>query len=198
MTATITPWGYAIDGAIPDIITVAEFNQLTANRFAADPMLSTTISAASAAIRDYCGWHVAPAATCIAGCYGGSRLLHLPFRAVSSITKIEENGVELDPSTYALDPRGLGEIARKGGFFWCGLGWNTITVTAVAGYDLTAVPMLTQAVVQLVSSAMAGPLGVKEEHAGQVGITYANAGGGVTMTSAVCACLAPYRVEEVA
>ena len=196
MTATITPWGYAIDGAIPDIITVAEFNQLTANRFAADPMLSTTISAASAAIRDYCGWHVAPAVTCIAGVYGGSRLLHLPFRAVSSITKIEENGVELDPSTYALDPRGLGEIARKGGFFWCGLDWNTITVTAVAGYDTPAI--LKQVCAQIVGNALAGPLGVKEEHAGQVGITYANAGAGVTMTSAVCACLAPYRVEEVA
>ena len=71
-----------------------------------------------------------------------------------------------------------------------------ITVTAVAGYDTPAI--LKQACAQIVGNALAGPLGVKEEHAGQVGITYANAGAGVTMTSAVCACLAPYRVEEVA
>ena len=198
MTATITPWGYAVDGSIPDIITVAEFNVLTNNRFAADPMLSTTISAASAAIRDYCGWHVAPSAKCIAGCFGGSRLLHLPFRGVSSISKIEENGVELDPSTYSLDPRGLGEVYRTGGFYWCGLRWHRITVYAQAGYDLAAAPILKQALIQLVSSSLAGPLGVKEEHAGQVGITYANAGAGIVLSPQVTACLDPYRVEEVA
>lgn len=198
MTAITTPWGYAIDGAIPDIMTVAEFNAATANRFSADPMLPTTLAAAQAAIRDYCGWHVAPSATCIASSWGGTRVLHLPFRAVSSITKVEENGIELPPTAYALDPRGLGEVYRRGGYFWCGLGWNTITVTAKAGYDLAAAPMLAQALVQLVSSSMAGPLGVKEEHAGQVGITYANAGAGVMLTPQVCACLDPYRVEEVA
>ena len=196
MTQTITPWGYSVEGALPDLVTVAEFNAMTGSRFASDPMLATAISAASQAIRDYCGWHVAPQLTCHARCYGGNRMLHLPFRC-SSVTKVEENGVELAPSQYQLDPRGLGEVYRRSGF-WCGLSWNVIEVTAPAGYDLAAMPLLKQAVAQVVGGALAGPLGVKEEHAGQVGITYSNPGGGVYLDSRVCSCLNAYKVEEVA
>ena len=196
MTQTLTPWGYSVEGTLPDLVTVSEFNTMTGNRFASDPMLSTTISAASQAIRDYCGWHVSPSMTAYATCYGGSRALHLPFRC-SSITKVEENGVELPSTRYRLDARGLGEVYATSGF-WCGLAWNDIEVTAVAGYDLTSMPLLKQALVQVVGSALAAPLGVKEEHAGQVGITYSNSGGGISLDSRVCSCLNAYRVEEVA
>lgn len=198
MPLTMTPWGYSVNGSLPDLITTSEFNTLTGSKWASDPMLATAISAASAAIRDYCGWHVAPSLTCVAHCFGGGRMLHLPFRGVSSITKVEQNGVELPATAYRLDPRGLGEVYRTDGFYWCGLSWSYIDVTAIAGYDASAATLLKMAVVQTVGAALAGPLGVKEEHAGNVGITYSNPGGGIVLDSRVRACLDAYKVEEVA
>ena len=192
----LTPWGYEVDGSLPPIVSVAEFNTMTGNRFASDPMLATTILAASAAIRDYCGWHVAPSLTVTSKAWGGSRFLFLPWMAMTAVQSVKENGVEIDPSCYDWQSKGI--IRRRDGFYWCDANWSTIEVTATAGYSLPAAPILAQAVVQLVSNSMAGPLGVKEEHAGEVGITYSNPGGGITMTPQLCACLSAYKLEEVA
>ena len=201
MTQTMTPWGYSVEGTLPPLLSVTEFNTLTGSRWANDPMLSTTLAAASQAIRDFCGWHVSPSLTCYATCYGNSRLLHLPFRGVSAIAKVEINGVELPSTAYRLDARQLGEVYRTDGYYWPCFGWTDIEVKATAGYPATIMPVLSQVLVQLVSTSLASPIGVKEEHAGQVGITYNAPGGiagGVTLTDRDMACLAPYRVEEVA
>lgn len=198
---TMTPWGYTVAGSLTDLMTVAEFNALTANRWASDPMLETTLAAASQAIRDYCGWHVAPAAVCVAGCYGGGRLLHLPFRGIQGNVTVTVGGETLDSSCYAMDPRGMGSVYRTDGCCWPTLDRAPVTVTATAGYDVSTLPLVAQVLVQLVGSSLTAPIGVKEEHAGQVGITYNAPGGiagGITLTDRDMACLNPYRVEEVA
>ena len=55
----LTPWGYEVD-ELPDLITVSDFNAATNNRYAGDARIEPAIASASAAIRAWCGWHVAP------------------------------------------------------------------------------------------------------------------------------------------
>lgn len=190
----LTPWGYEVE-YLPAILTIEEFNTLTANRWASDPLAEQAVLAASAAIRNYCGWHVAPAVTCKATVPGGGRMLHLPFMGVTSVS-VSIEGVEL-PST-AYDWRREGIVRRIDGLWWpC--RWGSVVVEATAGYEADAI--LKQVVVQLAGNAIAAPLGVKEEHAGQVGISYNTTNGiagGISLTARDMACLAPYRVEGVA
>ena len=63
----MTTWGYAIEDAeeLTDLLTVEEFNAITANKYAGDARIQEAIKAASMAIRNYCGWHIFPQLACI-------------------------------------------------------------------------------------------------------------------------------------
>ena len=197
----LTPWGDEIVLAqgqtMPDLRTKAQFNTATGSQFASVEGLDIALAAASSAIRNYCGWHVAPALTCKAKSWTGGRFLFTPWMAMSAVSSVVENGVTLDASTY--DWRSSGVIRRRDGFCWCDLPWNTIEVTATAGYD-TIDNVLQQVIIQLVGNALAAPLGVREEHAGQVGISYNQTGtgmtGGVTLTPRDEALLEVYVKRE--
>ena len=197
----LTPWGYEIvlaqGQAMPDLMTVEQFNAATGNRFASNDSLSIAIAAASSAIRNHCGWHVAPALTCKVKTWGGGAYLFTPWMAMSAVSSVTQNGVALDSSAY--DWKSNGVIRRTDGFFFADFPWNTIEVTATAGYE-TIDPLLQQVIVQLVGNALAAPLGVREEHAGNVGITYNQTGsgmtGGVTLTARDEALLEAYVKRE--
>lgn len=190
----LTPWGYEVED-LPAILTIEEFNTLTANRWASDPLAEQAVTAASAAIRNYCGWHVAPALKCTATVPGGGRMLHLPFMGVTSVA-VSVEGVEIPSTAYDWLREGI--VRRIDGLWWpC--RWGSVSVTATAGYEADAI--LKQVVVQLAGNAIAAPLGVKEEHAGQVGISYNTTNGiagGISLTARDMACLDIYRVEGVA
>lgn len=191
----LTPWGYEVTD-LPDILTVEEFNGLTGNKWATDPMAVQAVSAASAAIRNYCGWHVAPSLTCTATVMGGGRMLHLPFMGMTACNAVKVEGVTISPSAYEWRREGI--LRRVDGFYWPPK-WGAITVEAVAGYEADAI--LKQVCAQVAGNAIAAPMGVREEHAGNVGISYNASGGiagGVTLTARDMACLDVYRVEGVA
>lgn len=191
----LTPWGYEVS-SLPDIMTLEEFNEATGNAFATNAALPLALSAASAAIRNHCGWHVAPALTCTATVYGGGRVLDLPWMGMTAVASVTEEGTVLDPSRY--DWRAEGLIRRRDGFYWPER-WGSVVVTATAGY--TADAILKQVIAQLVGNAIAAPAGVREEHAGDVGISYNAAdgiAGGLTLTARDAACLTTYKIEGVA
>ena len=197
----LTPWGYEIVLAqgqtMPDLMTKAQFNTATGSQFVSAEGLDIALAAASAAIRNYCGWHIAPSLTCKATSWGGGRYLFLPWAAMTAVASVTENGVTLDPARYDWAAKGV--IRRRDGFYWCDAAWNTIVVTATAGYD-TVDNVLQQVIIQLVGNALVAPLGVREEHAGQVGITYNQTGngmtGGITLTPRDEALLEPYVKRE--
>ena len=56
----MTTWGYELPDAesLADIISVEEFNTMTAGRYTGDVRISSGIAAASLALRNYCGWHL--------------------------------------------------------------------------------------------------------------------------------------------
>lgn len=195
MTDTLTPWGYDVTGTLPDILTLDEFNTLTGNRWAADPLAAQAVTAASDAVRNYCGWHVAPAMACTVRAVGGGRVLNLPWRGMRSVESVTVCGTVVPSTAYTWAQNGI--IRRLDGFYWPHR-WD-IEVKATAGYDTPAI--LKQVCAQIAGNAIAAPMGVKEEHAGQVGITYNAAGGiagGVTLTARDMACLDAFRVVGVA
>ena len=64
--STLTTWGYALTDvdALPGIMTLSEFNDITAGKYLTDGRVEHSIKAAASAIRNFCGWHIYPALTC--------------------------------------------------------------------------------------------------------------------------------------
>lgn len=177
MSAVFTPWGYSV-ASLPALMTVTEFNTATGNKYADMPQaqISAAIDAASAAVRNVCGWHVAPSLECTATVTAGDELtgervrrFALPAAYVSGIISVTEDGNELTAGQFAAMPNGL--MQRT-----CFKAWsnriNGVTVEYVAGYDAAAVPDFTNAVVHVIEAALTIPTGVASEMAGGVSISY--------------------------
>lgn len=88
---------------------------------------------ARALARRYCGWHVSPVVTdeeiTLDG--PGHRLLALPTLALTALSSVVENGVELDLSTLTWSNTGL--VAKRDGSPWTDQ-LAGITVTMSHGY----------------------------------------------------------------
>lgn len=61
-----SPWGYIYDSeTLPDLINTTEFAQFTNGKYGTtDARILPNIASASAAIRNFCGWHIAPSLDC--------------------------------------------------------------------------------------------------------------------------------------
>lgn len=191
----LTPWGYSIDAqSVPEIIDVTTFNQITGNRYAGDERVESAISAATASIRAYCGWHVAPVLTCECVMDGECGDIWLPCVGLRSVESVEFGGVGQVVSgfnrygrvrTASPQPRGLGNVS----------------VSYTAGFDVAAAPDLADVIAQRVVAAVAlGSYGIASESAGGVSISYSGTAlsdaGGVFLTDAVKAALTPYRLVK--
>lgn len=187
----LTPWGYSVD-SIPGIITVEQFNSMTGNRWASDSRIESAIASASASIRAYCGWHVAPSLTCTMVLDGERGDIWLPTCALTAVSSVEFDGVEQTVAgfnhrgrvrTQAPQPRGLGNVE----------------VTYTAGYDLASMPDLADVVKGRVIAAIAlTSYGISQETAGSLSISYSSSAlsdaGGYFLPESVRAMLAPYRL----
>lgn len=199
--AVMTPWGYEVtataDGqaldALPPIVGLPEFRELVPDLSSTDERVGLVLASASAAVRDWCGWHVGPALSCEIVGDGEGRSLVLPLMGLRSVTSVLVSGVVLDPSDYEWRQSGLLRLTH--GTFPD--AWRSVTVSCVAGYESDA---LAQVVAQLAANALVAAPGVAEEHAGGVGITYNRTGdgvtGGVRLLASDREALAPYRIAR--
>lgn len=185
-----TPWGYTVD-SLPSIITVEEFRLLCPGMSSTFEQLQAVLDAVSSAIRDYCGWHVAPSLECTYTGEGEGHLLVLPAMGVTSVTSLE-----------------IGDSAVSG-FEWSASGmvrlktsefpdvWRSVECVYTAGFDSAAIG---QVVAQIASNAIAAAPGVANERAGNVSITYNQTGsgitGGVSLLPRDYSLLAPYRLTR--
>ena len=194
-----TPWGYEIVGDMPSLIDASTFNRMTGNRFEGMDV-SATLSAVSATIRGYCGWHVAPNVTCYVETNGPGRIITVPTLAMTDLIEVTENGEELDVDDIEWLSSGL--IRKPPSMCWHHPGWHpkwrSVHVTYESGYDMDAVPDLAAIVSQVASNHLAAPAGVRSERAGNVEIAYnsmaSGVSGGVTLLGRDMAMLAPYRL----
>lgn len=186
----LTPWSYEVD-ELPDLITVSDFNAATNNRYAGDARIEPAIASASAAIRAYCGWHVAPVLDCSITLDGEAGDIWLPTNALASVTSAKVGGE--DVTVTGSNRRGRVRLAHK----TCGLG--NVAIDYVAGYDVAACPDLMGVVVQRVMASVAmTTYGVSQETAGGVSISYSGSAlsdlGSAFLPDSVKAALSTYRL----
>lgn len=186
----LTPWGYEVD-ELPDLITVSDFNAATNNRYAGDARIEPAIASASAAIRAYCGWHVAPVLDCSITLDGEAGDIWLPTNALASVMSAKVGGE--DVTVTGSNRRGRVRLAHK----TCGLG--NVAIDYVAGYDVAACPDLMGVVVQRVMASVAmTTYGVSQETAGGVSISYSGSAlsdlGSAFLPDSVKAALSTYRL----
>lgn len=187
----MTPWGYEME-SIPPLVSVEDFNTMTGGAYVSNPRVETALLAASQAVRDKCGWHVSPSATCTAYPEGGGYMLRLPAAYVSGITSITEDGAVLDSSEYEFRRNGL--VRRKCHRFTP--NWDGLTVVYTAGYDAGAAVGLAETVRTITEGVLSVAAGVTSESADGVTISYkANASSiAAALTDQQDASLAPYKV----
>lgn len=186
----LTPWGYEVD-ELPDLITVSDFNAATNDRYAGDARIEPAIASASAAIRAYCGWHVAPVLDCSITLDGEAGDIWLPTNALASVTSAKVGGE--DVTVTGSNRRGRVRLEHK----TCGLG--NVAIDYVAGYDVAACPDLMGVVVQRVMASVAmTTYGVSQETAGGVSISYSGSAlsdlGSAFLPDSVKAALSTYRL----
>lgn len=196
MTAMVTPWGYSVDAdccGLPPLLDVAHFHRLVPNISSSDARIGEMLAGISQALRDYCGWHIGPSLECTYTGEGEGRLLMLPAMGVTAVSSLKIGGDTVDPSEYEWT--GAGMVRLKCGRFPD--VWRSVECTYTAGFPLDAVA---QVAAQVASNALVASPGVREEHAGSVGISYNETGagitGGVSVLSRDLALLAPYRLAR--
>jgi len=198
----LTNWGYLIDTdetQLPDMINMTEFDNLTARKYAGDARIAPNISAAQAAIRNYCGWHVSPSLPCIfeADSISTGRVIQLPARFVSSVESVTFNGEELPPESYHPKNNGLLYFDRK----FLGCSWGDIIVKYTAGVPDGLMDAIKELIAHRVTHALAQSYGVQSEAAGGVSVTYnatwTNNARATALPSDNKEVLAPYRLQGV-
>jgi len=182
----MTNWGYYVE-SLPPIMEADELRTF-ANLSATDERLTAILDSVSYAVRDYCGWHVTPELECTYIGQGEGNLLMLPCMGVTGIVSLTVNGSAVTEYEWTR----AGMVRLKSGAFPD--SWRSVTCVFTAGYTSTAVA---QTVAQIALNALVAAPGVREEHAGEVGITYNQTGsgisGGVSILGRDKEILAPYR-----
>ena len=189
-----TAWGYEVDGTIPPLLTSDQFNSITGGKYSDDLRVSMALDAASQAIRNACGWHIAPSLPCRATVTADGKLVKLAANYVSEIESLTEDGTALiDGQDFEWRRDGL---IRRACFRNFSSRWGGITVEYTAGYEPEATPDLAEAVRSIAEGVLALPVGVMSESADGVSISYsANAASvAAALTDRQRAALEPYRL----
>ena len=161
-----TPWGYSVDAqTLPDIVSVAEFNAATGNRYAGSTEIEPALKAAQEAIRNYCGWHISPSLKCTFtdDTLPRKRVIQLPATHVASVTSVTVDGQAV---TFRAKTNGLvrtdAPMHRD--------EWQDAVIVYQAGIDDCEV--VKDLIIHRATHALAVPAGVQSETAGGVSITY--------------------------
>lgn len=174
----LTNWGYTFTeiSELPDLITAAEYNAYTNGKYAgyAD-QIGVEISAASASVRNFVGWHLGPSESCALQTsmfdrrvirVGGDLLIQLPARFVTEVESVQVGGVEYE--RYILDPSGLLRVIGAGHADQ----YDTVEVQYTAGLPDALIAPVKELIAHRVTHAIAVPPGITSEASGGVSVTY--------------------------
>lgn len=199
MSDLLTNWGYTIENtaSLPDLMTVAEFNALTGNKFVNDSRVSSLLASAQITVRNFCGWHLYPSLPCKyeADSINVSRCIQLPSKFVSGVASLTLNGeTVLD---YHVKTNGL--VFLDGSVL--GKSWNDVVVKFTSGLGDSQIGALKEILAGRIANALTNSYGVQSESAGGVSITYslnwASHASAASITDPLIAALTPYRMQEV-
>lgn len=204
MSMRLTNWGYSVDGELTEFITPEEFNAFTAGKFAGDARIEPNIKAGTAAIRNYCGWHLYPELPCelstsffdrrISEGRGGI-MIQLPTRFATGITEVLIDGAQYNDCV--LEPNGLLKVYRVNYH----QEYTPIVVHYTAGLPDDLMDAIKELTAHRVTHAVASSYGVTAEAAGGVSVTYNASWAGNTRSTALPddnkEVLGPYKVGGV-
>lgn len=137
------------------------------------PFLEDELEAATSAIREYCGWHIATLqAVTLIRRFHSREHVYLPAMRIVGVVAATIDGVVLtadDLAAVEFDP-------VTG---WTSLSGRSVSVVFDAGF--TSVPAdLKLLTLELSAGALGSPLGITKEQAGGVSVTLDRASGAIT------------------
>ena len=202
-----TRWGYSMPDldALPDMLSDEEFDEFTANRYAGDVRIAPNIKAACSAIRNYCGWHDYPSASCEMTVLMNNKrvtrvdsdlLIQLPAAFVTEVTSVTVDGVE-----YVATCEMNGILRVYDVDFSTLKRYSPIVVTYTAGIGDDDMDSIMELIANMVTHATASSNGITSEAAGGVSVTYnaswVNNASATALPDNNKEVLAPYRVRGV-
>lgn len=150
----------------------------------------TALGLAEAAVRAYCGWHVAPVKSATVTAWGvGDGVLLLPSLHVASVESVTVDGDPVTDYTWR-------EHGTLHGRCWRG----RVEVSFTHGFDVDspAYQVVRGLILAVAARAKASPNGVMRAQVGQVSETYSqtatNQAGGVALLTSEKNLLAPYKL----
>jgi len=180
----------------PELLTAAEFSAGTRGKIAADdPRLPLLLAGATAGVRRYCRWHIAPVVEQTFRLDGpGGTVLALPTMHLVEVLSLTERGTALVEDTD-FEWSEVGSVARLGRARWTER-YRAIIATIRHGYETA--DDVRQIIQQVVANALASPLGATTESAGGVAVTWAQTApgvaGGMSLLERDLAVLNTYRL----
>lgn len=167
------------------------------------PGLQQLLASASAMVRRYCGWHIAPVITESVLMDGsGSRLLMLPTLRLVGVTSVVDGGL----ANIVIDPAVPG-FWTQNGWLYREDGWSQqlrgVAVTYQHGFDQVLMDDLVALVCTMAARAASTPTGaVSSEVSGGNSITYgamvSGSSGGTNLLANEKDLLGPYRLPRIA
>lgn len=219
MTPTPTTWGYSFWNndpvTLPDMMTVQEFDEYTAGKYAGDQRTAVDIKAACASIRNYVGWHLAPVMPCLAlynrqagnvKRVGSDLLVQLPARFVPEVMGVLLNAsYDADSETWSGDETTDFDFETNGIlriYDACTNGRKSkIAIAYMAGVPDNMLDAVKELIAHRVTHALAASYGVQTETAGGVSITYSanwiNSARATALADDNKEILMPYRLQGV-
>jgi hypothetical protein len=162
---------------LPPLVSAEDFSAWTGGKvLAADPRVLPLLNGASAGIRRWARWHIAPVLEeTLTGDGPGGSLLLLPTGRLLEILTATNAGEPVDVT--GLDFSRHGMISTGGS--WSDR-FGAVSVRVRHGYDLADVPDVAQIVKQVTANALASPMGATREQAGTVSVAWATTAPGVS------------------
>ena len=201
----VTPWEYTLTelNTLPTILTVEEFNTMTAGRYTGDTRITTMLSAAESTIREYCGWHIADNQPCEVTYLGRSKavskngsdiLIQLPATYVTEVSSVEIDGGSLTDYDVTTD-----------GLLWlydtCFCKRAKIVINYSAGLPSELAGGVKELIANRVAHSLAQSYGIQSEAAGGESVTYSatfiNAARATALPEYDKEALMPYRLRRV-
>lgn len=203
----LTMWGYTADvNELPDLLTLDEFAEFTDDKYSKqEDRIAAEISAASAAVRNYVGWHLYPSTSCYTDMtmqdrritrVGPDLLIQLPAKFLTAVTSVTVNGVNC---AFTMETNG---VLRCYDVPMAGVKrYSTVHITYMAGLPDVMMAPIKELIAHRVTHAMAVPSGITSEASGGVSVTYnaswINSAQSTTMQDANKELLAPFTLRGV-
>ena len=152
------------------------------------------LAAAEAAVRAYCGWHVAPSKTETVTVDVDSPSVLLPSLHVTAVSSVRAEGNPVGADRFEWSQTGILWLNAR--------GFRRVEVEMTHGYDVdsTAGVLLSSIVLATAARAKSSPSGLMRAQVGQVSETYSqtahNQAGGVALLTSEKNLLAPYRLPS--